>query len=197
MWFIRSPWDYTGLILCVNGRVGINEANPKSKLDVQGEICCDKIRIANKFVVNGNYGDKWLRVFDVDHSTSTSTTASTADYGDLGFAAGKLWCTSASLTGSDVRLKAVETIRPINGAIDQVMRLNPVQFRYKTQPVDSLPKLGFIAQEVEEILPEAVGLGPDGMKGIQEGCLIALLAQALKEQQSQIDVLRAELAGAR
>jgi hypothetical protein len=35
------------------------------------------------------------------------------------------------------------------------------------------------------------------MKGIQEGCLVALLAQAIKEQQAQIDALRAELAGAR
>jgi hypothetical protein len=108
-----------------------------------------------------------------------------------------MWCRSGSFTGSDISLKDQQTIRPIKDALLRVKELNPVHFRYKDQPVDSLPKLGFIAQEMEAVLPEVVGLGPEGMKGIQEGCLVALLAQAIKEQQAQIDALRAELAGAR
>jgi hypothetical protein len=117
-------------------------------------------------------------------------------HGDLGFAAHTLWTHNGKVQSSDIRLKDPQSIRTIKDALLRVKELNPVHFRYKDQPVDSLPKLGFIAQEMEAVLPEVVSLGPEGMKGIQEGCLVALLAQAIKEQQAQIDALRAELAGA-
>jgi hypothetical protein len=79
-----------------------------------------------------------------------------------------------------------------------------VHFRYKDQPVDSLHKIGFIAQDLEAVLPELVHQGAEGMKVIEPSCLVALLAQAIKEQQAQIDAqqaqlldLQAALAGAR
>jgi hypothetical protein len=97
---------------------------------------------------------------------------------------------------SDIRSKDPQSVHPIQDAIPRVKALNPVRFLYKTQPVDSPPKMGFIAQELEAVLPELVHLGSEGMKVIEEGSLVALLAQAIKEQQAQIDALRAELAGA-
>ena len=55
--------------------------------------------------------------------------------------------------------------------------------------------MGLIAQEVEEIFPEVIGTGPDGMKGINYAALIAPLIEAMKQQQVQIDRLRADVSG--
>ena len=51
--------------------------------------------------------------------------------------------------------------------------------------------MGFIAQEVEKILPEVVQTEKtsDGYKAIQYDKLVAILVEAIKEQQKQIDSL--------
>ena len=55
-------------------------------------------------------------------------------------------------------------------------------------------KGGLIAQEVEEVLPEAVK-GDDYKKLLDYNATIALLVEALKEQQEQIDALTKQLNG--
>ena len=47
-----------------------------------------------------------------------------------------------------------------------------------------------IAQEVELIIPEVVRTDDDGMKSIEYQNLVALLIQAIKEQQKQINDLK-------
>ena len=49
---------------------------------------------------------------------------------------------------------------------------------------------GFIAQEIEKIIPEVVGENPDGYKGVQYQNVVGLLVEAIKEQQKQINELR-------
>jgi len=56
-----------------------------------------------------------------------------------------------------------------------------------------MPRIGFIAQEVEEIIPEVVKTQTDGTKGIAYMELIAVLVEAMKEQQSQIQELQVEV----
>jgi hypothetical protein len=52
-----------------------------------------------------------------------------------------------------------------------------------------------IAQEVEKLLPELVEQkGPDGYKFVQYPNMVAVLIEAIKEQQQQIDALRQEIA---
>ena len=55
-------------------------------------------------------------------------------------------------------------------------------------------EIGFIAQEVEEILPELIETKKDGYKGIKYGQVTALLVEAIKEQQTIIDQQRQQLA---
>ena len=56
-----------------------------------------------------------------------------------------------------------------------------------------MPRIGFIAQEVEEVIPEVVKTQLDGTKGIAYMELIAVLVEAIKEQQSQIQELQVEV----
>ena len=54
-------------------------------------------------------------------------------------------------------------------------------------------KLGFIAQEVEKIIPELVKTDSEGMKSVDYISVIPVLVEALKNQQKQIDELKALL----
>jgi len=98
------------------------------------------------------------------------------------------------VTASDERLK--ENIKPLTGSLDKVLALNPVSYTWKESGEDI--KAGFVAQEVEKILPEYTATEEDEMKtksltgGMTSG-YIAVLTKAIQEQQEQIEFLKSEI----
>jgi hypothetical protein len=50
-------------------------------------------------------------------------------------------------------------------------------------------QIGVIAQEIEEIMPELVSESAEGIKSVSYGNISALLIEAIKEQQKQIEEL--------
>jgi hypothetical protein len=54
-------------------------------------------------------------------------------------------------------------------------------------------EVGVIAQEVEKVLPEVVATRENGYKAVRYEKLVALLIEAVKDQQKQIDELKARL----
>jgi hypothetical protein len=86
---------------------------------------------------------------------------------------------------SDERLK--EDITPITGAIAKVQAIDGVYFKYKGKEDQ---RVGFIAQNVEKVLPEVVSTDSDGMKSVDYSSLVPLLVQAIKEQQVMIEKLQ-------
>ena len=97
---------------------------------------------------------------------------------------------------SDKRIK--RNVRPIHDALAQVLALTGVSFEFDNSdyPDLDLPEgrqVGLVAQDVEEVVPEVVMSPPDGgLKSIKYANLVALLIEAVKEQQGQLDDLRAE-----
>jgi hypothetical protein len=89
---------------------------------------------------------------------------------------------------SDERLK--KNIRTIENSLEKVSALRGVTFDFKE---NNKKQIGVIAQEVEKIIPEVVQERPDGYKGVQYENLVALLIEAVKEQQNQINELREKL----
>ncbi|HSC80037.1 MAG TPA: tail fiber domain-containing protein [Chitinolyticbacter sp.] len=90
---------------------------------------------------------------------------------------------------SDARLK--EAIEPLADPLGLVKRLRGVSFLWKNGEAVGQRQLGLIAQEVEQVLPQLVGDGPDGMKQVSYLSLVPLLLEAIKAQQAQIDELKA------
>jgi type II secretory pathway pseudopilin PulG len=93
----------------------------------------------------------------------------------------------AFIYNSDRRLK--ENIREIPDALDRVLRLHGVLYDWKARPDSSgeRDRLGFLAQEVEQVFPEAVETDPKtGLKSVAYGNLISPLIEAMKEQQEMI-----------
>jgi len=91
---------------------------------------------------------------------------------------------------SDVRMK--ENIRTLQGGLDKIMQLRGVSFTWKTNPEYGI-RIGFIAQEVEKVIPELVFTNPaDGYKGVNYAEMNAVLVEAIKEQQELIEGLKEE-----
>ena len=107
-----------------------------------------------------------------------------------------IWCEGANCGGirgwtnsSDARLKT--NILTIPNAIETVKRLRGVTFEWKNAP--GTREMGFVAQEVLPVLPQLIETDPHGYYGIKLDQATALLVEAAKEQQKQIDVLQKEV----
>jgi len=104
--------------------------------------------------------------------------------------------TVAYTTSSDYRLK--ENIAPMTGALAKVLQLNPVTYKWKSDGTDGQ---GFIAHELQAIVPDAVVGAKDAMnedgsinpQGIDTSFLVATLTAAIQEQQSLITTLTARI----
>ncbi len=100
---------------------------------------------------------------------------------------------------SDARFKT--SIRPIGGALASVLALRGVRYEWNALGIQhggtaGVPQVGVLAQEVEKIYPELVSTDKDGYKAVNYAQLTPVLIEALKEQQAQLEALRAEAAAA-
>jgi len=120
-------------------------------------------------------------------SSNASTTAQTHSVASaFTFNASNGTLTATIVTASsDARLK--ENVRPIEGALDKVLSLCGVEFN---RIGHTTTEIGVIAQKVEEVVPSLVVTGADGFKSVAYGNAIALLIEAIKEQQVQIKELQ-------
>ena len=108
---------------------------------------------------------------------------------------------ASSTTISDSRLK--DNIITIGGALDKIKSLRGVSYTWNAGKKKGKQDIGLIAQEVEEIIPEVVkdkkmplmdGIDPDETyKTIDYEKIIAVLIEAVKDQQTQIDELKRKI----
>ena len=108
--------------------------------------------------------------------------------------------TSASATAyntsSDYRLK--ENIVPMIGALDKIAELKPVTYTWK---VNGIAGQGFLAHELQEVVPDCVSGEKDGVdengnpqhQGVDTSFLVATLVAAIQEQQTIIAQLQADI----
>jgi hypothetical protein len=93
---------------------------------------------------------------------------------------------AAFVTYSDESLKQ-DVTSMADSALDTVMSLEGVEFTWK----DSGERdFGFIAQDVQSVLPNAVHAGNDGIHGVDYSRLTSVLVEAVKAQQVQIEDLK-------
>ncbi len=101
---------------------------------------------------------------------------------------------TGSWNSSDVRLKT--DIKTLTNILDKVMKMRAVSFRWREDTGFNLPQgkqLGLIAQEVEQYFPELVKEDSRGYKSLDYGKLTAILLEAIKEQQKQINDLNSRV----
>lgn len=123
-----------------------------------------------------------------------------ADY--LGnYSGGGIYYTSSNSisynTSSDYRLK--EAVQPMTGALAKVTALKPCTFTWKT---DGRLGQGFIAHELQEVVPDAVTGVKDAVdaegnpqyQGVDTSFLVATLTAAIQELTAKLDAAEARIA---
>jgi hypothetical protein len=108
--------------------------------------------------------------------------------------AGQIHATSTSITAiSDERLK--ENIVDLETGLSEVMSLQPRRFDWKNGDGENVA--GFIAQEVETVLPDLIGDYKheelEDAKAVRMGDMIPTLVKAIQEQQTIIDDLKSRI----
>jgi hypothetical protein len=145
-------------------------------------------------------GTEWMRITSSGNVGIGTTTPS-----KLLYVNGSAGGTQSWNQASDGRLKT--NIVPVTGGLALVERLNPVRYDWR-KPADrevgkglNLPigerQIGFIAQEVEKVVPEAVTKpegGSDAAYGLKQDSLIPVLVAAINEQQAEIKALQDQVA---
>lgn len=97
---------------------------------------------------------------------------------------------NTTLYHSDRRWK--KDISTLRGSLDKVQHLRGVSFHWRKDEFKDMDfpegrHIGVIAQEVEEVLPELVNTNAEGYKSVEYANLVAVLIEAVKEQQVRID----------
>ncbi|NDG53788.1 MAG: tail fiber domain-containing protein [Flavobacteriia bacterium] len=171
---LRASIDNTG--------VGIGVTSPTTKLTVHKSI---------------GLGDS---VVDLKDTSTTLGGAYIEFQNSTGGVAGRINHNGTSTvqynTSSDYRLK--ENVVAMTGALDRVNALNPCRFNFigETPTVD-----GFLAHEVQDIVPEAIDGVKDGVdeegnpryQGIDQSKLVPLLTAALQEAVAKIEALETRI----
>lgn len=103
---------------------------------------------------------------------------------------------TGTVTPSDRRYK--KDITAINNALGLISQFNGYNYNYKTEEFpdmhfDSTAQVGFIAQELQEVLPEVVSEGNTGYLAVDYSKVTPLLLMAIKEQQAIIEAQKKEI----
>ena len=168
--------------------------NASLTLDVQGDINLDADGGDIFLKDNGSTFGSFQRSgsnLRIKSGTSTMLTGSGSNAtfsGSLGVQ-GSITATgdvTAFGSVSDITLK--ENIQPIENALDKVSKIRGVTFNYIDTPDKRVP--GVIAQELQEVLPEAVYETENGKLAVRYDNTIALLLEAIKELKKEVEELK-------
>lgn len=139
-------------------------------------------------------------LFIANSSNTTNTYHVRFASGSSGNTRGEIYYNGSQLvyaTSSDYRLK--ENVEPLARGVDLIKQLRPVSYRWiESQQED----IGFIAHEVQEVFPNAVGGEKDAVdedgkilpQTYDPSKLVPLLTAALQEAIARIETLEAAVA---
>ena len=144
-----------------------------------------------------NQGGFYMKIFDGSSNRfhrwddNGAVSINSSSQGSYTFnVTGDIYATADVIAFSDARVK--EDVRTVENALDKVTKLRGVTYIKKDED-NKKRKMGVIAQEVLEVLPEVVHEDNDGYYGVSYGNIVGVLIEAIKEQQKQIDELKQEL----
>ena len=163
---------------------------------VEGGVCIGNTSISDyKLNITGNTYQSGSCVFDTipNNDTLLSFKYNGVQVGSVS----RNQTSTSFVTTSDYRLK--DNLIPLTDAIERISQLPVYKFNFKSEP--SVTVDGFVAHEVQDIVPEAVHGekdqvdvdGNDIYQGIDQSKLVPLLVAAVKEQQATIDQLKARV----
>jgi len=164
-------FNHERLTIKSGGTVGIGQTTPAGFLEVE---CPDNANIPALLI---DQDDTTNNPYAIEIQNAGTGDSIRDDSG------AKLTAAGVFTDASDIALKS--DIETLPYGLETVLQLKPVSYDYKkTGQAD----IGFIAQEVEQIIPEVV-FGENGSKSMSYGHLVAVLTKALQEMHARIEEL--------
>ena len=157
--------------------------------DTFGQDAFSIIGGGGQYYSTGNYTHK---LFSVSGSGDVTTLGKITTGGNLDVT-GTITATSdiTAYYSSDRRLK--DNITKITNPIQKVQAIGGYEFDWNSLSEKEGHDVGVIAQEIESVLPELVVNRDNGYKAVRYEKIVALLIEAIKDQQLQIDELKTKL----
>jgi len=190
--------------LFVSGNVGIGTGTPSCALDVSGTM---KITYPNSArldptleIIGSTYSYVRLKkttnnpnyFFTIGPDNNTNFIVFDDQERGVYLSRGLTAWTSYS----DVRLK--KNINSLNSYLNKMNQIRPVWYQWETQDEnDKHMHVGFIAQEIEQFIPEIINENYDekrgyNVKGLAMTDMIPFIVKAFQEQQAIIETLQTE-----
>ncbi|MBI4931937.1 MAG: tail fiber domain-containing protein [Bacteroidetes bacterium] len=94
-------------------------------------------------------------------------------------------------SSSDIRFKT--NVAPVTSALDKVSALNAVYYNWIPTPgyeFDSARQIGFIAQDVQQVVPQVVHTDANGFLTLDYGRVVPVLVEAIKTLKAEVDSLK-------
>jgi hypothetical protein len=192
----------TALVVQQDGNVGIGVRRPDALLHINGDV---KINGNNDIELGAGVLGKQVDAGKIGYAIFTPATLDIVGGGNAqGLRKIKFWAEGgATFAGvvnatafnvtSDARFKT--NIQSLHNPLQQLQQLRGVSYYFNAQqfPGRAFPQqmqYGFLAQEVEQVLPEAVHTGSDGYKSVNYTALIPLLTESIKALQKEVETLQ-------
>jgi hypothetical protein len=214
--------DNVRMTIKENGNVGIGTADPVAKLDVAGDTrirggatVTGAAEIQRHFVVGARgllTDDVAMRIWVPNDDGSDFYPLIVNAGPDTVFRLKRgppnanvlhMFGSAAKTSGgtswqiiSDHRVK--QQVRPYEHGLNEISRLRPVRFRYRDDPKHGLTsakeEVGFIAQEVREVIPDAVTEGKDGYLTLNADPIHWATINAIRELNTKLERKDARIA---
>lgn len=200
--------------IAVSGSVGIGTTAPadllhlantsgNSKVRVEGSSGNSSVefRTGSTYVgaFGANHDDGYLFIYQGDNISFRNGKVGIGNTDpvvklDITAGSGRVQSPFSWLVNSDIRYKT--NITTLASSLNKVLAIRGVRYDLKDEPnvIEGNGRyIGFIAQELETQFPEFVVTDSSGYKSVAYDKMTAVLVEAIKDQQSEIETLRSEL----
>jgi hypothetical protein len=167
----RMKIDHDGWVVVGTG----NAASQDNVSMKDGRIMCDK---TNDWNIESGLGSSNGSHIRFKHGTTDRGSITTSTSG------------TTFNTASDIRLK--DNIKTIENGKEKLLKLNPVTHTWK-EDESGVTVHGFIAQEVQDIIPEAIAGDEDTMMSMDYGRITPVIVAALQDALKEIEELKSRI----
>lgn len=193
--------SHAGCITLLGNNTGTQSGGMVYGLNAYGLVGASKLNGVHTVITETRVNESAQKVFEPFNTNDTKLGSSTYKWTEV-------WATNGVIQTSDERDKV--NISALNSGLNAVMQLKPVSFQWKNEKsrLGTGTSLGFIAQDLEKVLPDAVvhvvtpqeainnakAAGkedlPEDVYGVKYAEIVPVLVKAIQDQQQIINELQ-------